>query len=89
MRTRSPVFSSAIPPLTAASGDALRIDGEPDVPVETAGRPAYAEVREALGALGYGPAEIKTALAALPPDAGASSTEDLLRLALRGLGSSR
>ena len=47
-------------------------DGEPDLPVETAGRPAYAEVREALGALGYGPAEIKTALAALPPDAGAS-----------------
>ena len=62
-------------------------DGEPDLPVETAGRPAYAEVREALGALGYGPAEIKTALAALPPDAGASSTEELLRLALRGLGS--
>ena len=64
-------------------------DGEPDLPVETAGRPAYAEVREALGALGYGPAEIKTALAALPPDAGAHSTEELLRLALRGLGSAR
>jgi holliday junction DNA helicase RuvA len=64
-------------------------DGEPDLPPEETGRPAYAEVREALGALGYGPAEIKTALAALPPDAGASSTEELLRLALRGLGSSR
>ena len=64
-------------------------DGEPDLPAETDGRPAYAEVREALGALGYGPAEIKTALAALPPDAGASSTEELLRLALRGLGTSR
>ena len=32
MRTRSPVFSSASPPPTAASGEALRIDGEPDVP---------------------------------------------------------
>ena len=64
-------------------------DGEPDLPVETAGRPAYAEVREALGALGYGPAEIKTALAALPPDAGAHAPEELLRMALRGLGTSR
>ena len=65
-------------------------DGEPEPPAdETTGRPAYAEVREALGALGYGPAEIKTALAALPPDAGEHSTEELLRLALRGLGSSR
>jgi Holliday junction DNA helicase RuvA len=64
-------------------------DGEPDLPVEPAGRPAYAEVREALGALGYGPAEIKTALAALPADAGERSTEELLRLALRGLGSAR
>jgi Holliday junction DNA helicase RuvA len=45
-------------------------DGEPDLPPEETGRPAYAEVREALGVLGYGPAEIKTALAALPPDAG-------------------
>jgi holliday junction DNA helicase RuvA len=64
-------------------------DGEPEPPVEVAGRPAYAEVREALGALGYGPAEIKAALAALPPDAGAQATEELLRLALRGLGTSR
>ena len=32
MRTRSPVFRIARPPLLAASGDALRIDGEPDVP---------------------------------------------------------
>jgi holliday junction DNA helicase RuvA len=64
-------------------------DGEPEPPVEVAGRPAYAEVREALGALGYGPAEIKAALAALPPEAGAQDTEELLRLALRGLGTSR
>jgi hypothetical protein len=32
MRTRSPVLSSARPPLAAASGEALRIEGEPDVP---------------------------------------------------------
>ena len=32
MRTRSPVLSSASPPPAAASGDAFRIDGEPDVP---------------------------------------------------------
>ena len=64
-------------------------EGEPDPAVEAAGRPAYAEVREALGALGYGPAEIKTALSALPPDAGEHSTEELLRMALRNLGSSR
>ena len=32
MRTRSPVLSSASPPFAAASGDALRIDGEPEVP---------------------------------------------------------
>ena len=64
-------------------------EGEPDLPADTDGRPAYAEVREALGALGYGPAEIKTALAALPPDAGTHSTEELLRMALRGLGTAR
>ena len=32
MRMRSPVFSSASPPPTAASGETFRIDGEPDVP---------------------------------------------------------
>ena len=32
MRTRSPVRSSARPPPAAASGEALRIEGEPDVP---------------------------------------------------------
>ncbi len=32
MRTRSPVLSSASPPPAAASGEALRIEGEPDVP---------------------------------------------------------
>ena len=29
---RSPVLSSARPPPTAASGEALRIEGEPEVP---------------------------------------------------------
>ena len=64
-------------------------EGDPEPPVEAGGRPAYAEVREALGALGYGPAEVKAALAGLPPDAGERSTEELLRLALRGLGNQR
>ena len=32
MRTRSPVFRIASPPPTAASGEALRIEGEPEVP---------------------------------------------------------
>src|ERR1700674_196446 len=32
MRNRSPVFKSASPPPAAASGEALRIDGVPDVP---------------------------------------------------------
>ena len=32
MRTRSPVRSRARPPPAAASGEALRIEGEPDVP---------------------------------------------------------
>ena len=32
MRTRSPVSISAKPPPTAASGDALRMDGEAEVP---------------------------------------------------------
>jgi holliday junction DNA helicase RuvA len=64
-------------------------EGEAEPPVEAGGRAAYAEVREALGALGYGPAEVKAALASLPADAGERSTEELLRLALRGLGSQR
>ena len=32
MRTRSPVLSRARPPPAAASGEALRIEGEPEVP---------------------------------------------------------
>ncbi len=60
-------------------------DGAPDLPADPAARPAYAEVREALAALGYAPAEVKAALEALPEDAGALPTQELLRLALRGL----
>ena len=64
-------------------------EGEPEVPADGDGRPAYTEVREALGSLGYGPAEIKAALSGLPADAGAHPTEELLRMALRNLGSAR
>ena len=63
-------------------------DGAPDLPTDPATRPAYAEVREALAALGYAPAEVKAALEALPEDAGALPTQELLRLALRGLAPS-
>ncbi len=47
---------------------------------------AHAEVREALGGLGYAPEEIRTALHALPTD---GRTEDLLRAALRELAGAR
>jgi Holliday junction DNA helicase RuvA len=50
-------------------------------------RPVYAEVREALGALGYGPAEARSALESLPADAGSRPVEELVRLALRTLAS--
>jgi holliday junction DNA helicase RuvA len=60
-------------------------DGAPELPTDPATRPAYAEVREALAALGYAPAEVKAALEALPEDAGALPTQELLRVALRGL----
>jgi Holliday junction DNA helicase RuvA len=62
-------------------------DGPVEAPAEDGGggRPAYGEVREALGSLGYGPAEVKAALEGLPADAGELPTEQLLRLALRAL----
>jgi Holliday junction DNA helicase RuvA len=63
--------------------------GEIDLPADDGTRPAYAEVREALGALGYGPAEVKAALESLPADAGELPTEHLLRLALRALAQPR
>jgi Holliday junction DNA helicase RuvA len=64
-------------------------DGPVEPPVEEGGRPPYGEVREALGSLGYGPAEVKAALEALPADAGELPTEQLLRLALRALSGGR
>jgi Holliday junction DNA helicase RuvA len=60
-------------------------DGALELPTDPASRPAYAEVREALAALGYGPVEVKSALQSLPDDAGALPTQELLRLALQGL----
>ncbi len=47
--------------------------------------PVYAEVREALTALGYGTDEIRTALAALPDDAATHAPQQLVRLALKAL----
>ena len=61
-------------------------DGEVDLPVTGEGHAAYGEVREALAALGYGPAEVRLALETLPPDAAGRPTEELLKLALRALG---
>ena len=63
--------------------------GEVGLPADDGTRPAYAEVREALGTLGYGPAEVKVALESLPADAGALPTEELLRQALRALAGPR
>ncbi len=63
--------------------------GEAGLPGDAGMRPAYADVREALGALGYGPAEVRAALELLPPDAGSLPTEELLRLALRALATAQ
>jgi Holliday junction DNA helicase RuvA len=60
------------------------------------GPTARSEVREALAGLGYGPEEVRDALAALPDDAdldddgaaGAADAGELLRLALRALARS-
>jgi Holliday junction DNA helicase RuvA len=49
---------------------------------------ARAEVREALAGLGYGPDEVRDALAALPPDA-PDDASGLLRLVLRSLAGAR
>ncbi|HWB71321.1 MAG TPA: Holliday junction branch migration protein RuvA [Egibacteraceae bacterium] len=54
-------------------GDGLAGDGD-----------SHGEVRQALGALGYGADEVRRAMAALDGDAGAPA-EDLLRQALRAL----
>jgi Holliday junction DNA helicase RuvA len=49
-------------------------------------RPVFAEVREALGALGYKDAEIRSALESMPADAAERGVEALLKLALRAIG---
>lgn len=73
--------------------DVPELDGIP-APVDgngssgTAGPPARTEVREALAGLGYGPDEVREALAALPDDA-PDDASVLLRLALRSLAVAR
>jgi Holliday junction DNA helicase RuvA len=63
-------------------------DADVGVPVGDGGpEPVYAEVREALAGLGYGPAEVKQALEGLPADAASRGAEALLRMALRTLAS--
>jgi holliday junction DNA helicase RuvA len=64
-------------------------DGVPGATTNgSAGTPgARAEVREALAALGYAAAEVQAALDTLPADA-EPAAEELLRQALRALGSS-
>ena len=61
-------------------------DDPADLPLGADGsRPVFAEVREALAALGYKGAEVKAALESMPADAAERGVEDLLKLALRAL----
>lgn len=69
-----PELDGVAPGPAAAGGEADAGDG----------RSARAEVREALAGLGYGPEEVRDALASLPADA-PDDVAVLLRLALRGL----
>lgn len=62
-------------------------DTDLDLPGEPA--PVTAEVREALAALGYAPAEVKQALENLPEDASSHTTQELVKLALRALTANR
>lgn len=55
----------------------------PEAETLGSGGSATAEVRLALESLGYQPAEIRAAMAEIPPDAG---VEDMLRLSLQELG---
>jgi Holliday junction DNA helicase RuvA len=57
-----------------------------NLPEGDGSRPVYAEVREALGALGYKEAEVRAALESMPADAAGHGVEDLLKLALRAMG---
>lgn len=59
-------------------------DDDVDLPSEQA-TPVTTEVREALAALGYAPAEIRQAIETLPADASSRTTQELLKLALRTL----
>jgi Holliday junction DNA helicase RuvA len=54
-------------------------------PAAPGAAPVYTEVREALTALGYAPAEIKEAMDALPADAAGATTAELVKHALRAL----
>lgn len=73
--------------------DVPDLDGT-DTPVVAAGAvgtvapSARAEVREALAGLGYGPDEVREALATLPSDA-PDDASSLLRLVLRSLAGAR
>jgi Holliday junction DNA helicase RuvA len=70
--------------LTAVGGLATNGNGNGTGP----GAPARTEVREALAGLGYGPDEVRDALAGLPDDA-PDDAGALLRLALRSLAGAR
>ena len=63
-----------------------RFEGLDFVPVGTGAQSATAEVREALGALGYGPDEIRDAIRQL---GGGADSEAMLRDALALLGARR
>lgn len=49
----------------------------------------FTEVRSALAGLGYGPLEVRSAMASLPAEGDTGDTADMLRLALRSLGGER
>ncbi len=72
-----------------ASRLVLELKGKLDITASVAGTAippsAATEVVEALAGLGYSPAEIQTALIALPADA-ELSTEDMIMFALKRLG---
>jgi Holliday junction DNA helicase RuvA len=63
----------------------LVVVGAPQSPAGETTSP-HAEVRQALGGLGYGPDEIRSALNSLPTE---GKTEELLRAALRELAAAR
>ena len=72
-----------------ASRLVLELKGKLDITASVAGTAippsAAAEVVEALGGLGYSPAEIQAALTSLPADA-EMSTEEMIMFALKRLG---